>query len=424
MTDGMNILFFCHYFPPEVNAPASRTHEHCREWVKAGHNVTVVTCAPNHPFGRIYPGYRNRLWQEEMIDGIRVVRIWTYLAANEGFLRRSANYLSYMAAATLATLFLPKPHVVLSTSPQFFCGLAGYAASRIKRVPWVLEVRDLWPASIVAVGAMRGGPMIRLLERLEAWAYRKADRIIPVTDSFRPHIEARGAAAEKIVVVKNGVDLARFGRPEVDRELARELGVEGKFVAAYFGTHGMAHGLDAILQAAALLRDEAGIAFLMVGDGADCARLRALKERFGLANVIMLGQQPKDRLPALWGLADAALVLLRKSELFKTVIPSKLFEAMGASRPIVLGIEGEARAIVERAGCGVAIEPENAEQLAAAVRWLADHPELARSMGSKGHACVAREYDRKVLAARLEGVLTGLLPHPLALRPAEPRPGA
>ena len=416
----MNIVFLTHYFPPEVNAPASRTYEHCREWAKAGHDVSVVTCAPNHPSGRVYAGYRNLPWQVETIDGIRTVRLWTYLAANQGVLRRAASYMSYMLVATLAAPLLPRPDVVISTSPQFFCGLAGYLVSRVRGVPWVLEIRDLWPDSIVAVGALGRGTAVGLCERIEAWAYRKADRIVPVTDSFRGHIERRGAAAEKITVVKNGVDLERFCRPERDQGLARELGVAGKFTAAYFGTHGMAHALDSILEAAELLRDDPRIVFLLVGDGAERRRLQAKKEQLGLANVVMLEQQPKERMPALWGLSDAAVVSLRKSQVFRQVIPSKLFEAMGAGVPIVLAVEGEARDIVEGAGCGIPVEPENAEELAAAVRQLAERPELGREMGAKGRACVAREYDRKVLAARLAGVLAELVRAPVSPSPAAP----
>jgi glycosyltransferase involved in cell wall biosynthesis len=273
----------------------------------------------------------------------------------------------------------------------------------------VLEIRDLWPDSIVAVGAMRRGPAIQICERLEAWAYRTADRIVPLTDSFRLHIEERGAAADKIIVVKNGVDLNRFCRPEKNHDLARELGVEGKFTAAYFGTHGMAHGLEVVLRAAVLLRGDSRIMFLLVGDGAERRALEAMRTGLGLNNVVMLEQQPKERMPALWGLTGAALVPLRKSHVFRMVIPSKIFEAMGMGRPIVLGVEGEARDLIERAGCGIPVEPENPEQLAAAVHHLAECPDLAHEMGAKGLACVAREYDRRVLAARFADVISELV---------------
>jgi glycosyltransferase involved in cell wall biosynthesis len=389
--------------------------------VKRGHDVTVVTCAPNHPFGRVYDGYHNLPWQVESIDGIRIIRLWTFLAPNEGVWKRVTNYASYMLVVALAAPFLARPHVVISTSPQFFCGLAGYLVSRFHRAPWVLEIRDLWPDSIAAVGALRRGWAIDLCERIEAWAYRKADKIVTVTDSFRGHIRERGAAADKIVVVKNGVDPKQYRRPERDHGLARELGVEGRFTAAYFGTHGMAHGLDVVLRAAVLLRNNPRIVFLLVGDGAERRALEATKTELGLTNIVMLEQQSRERMPALWSLADAALVLLRKSDVFKMVIPSKIFEAMGAGRPIVLGVEGEAREIVERAGCGIPVEPEDPDQLAAAVQYLAERPEFAREMGAKGRAYVASEYDRRVLAARLADVFAELVRTPAAS--AEPTMG-
>lgn len=403
----MRIAFFSHYYPPEVNAPASRTSEHARIWVRAGHEVVVVTCAPNHPGGRVYPGYTNRLYQTETIDGVRVVRVWTFLAANAGFLRRTMNYLSYAVSATLATMRLDRPDVIVSTSPQFFCGLTGLIASTIRGAPWVLEIRDLWPESIVTVGAMRKGLMVRLLERLEALAYRRAGRIVSVTDSFVAHIEQRGGGGGKVSVIKNGADLERFTEPPHGhaQRVKRRLGLEGRFVAAYVGTHGMAHGLDTILDAADRLRPDTRIVFLLAGDGAECERLLRRKQEMGLHNVVMLGQQPKEAMPDIWAATDASLILLRRDGLFKTVLPSKMFEAMAMRRPIVLGVEGEARALMEDAGAGIAITPESAEELAAAVVRLADDKALASRLGASGEAHVRAHYNRAKLAMRYLEVL-------------------
>jgi glycosyltransferase involved in cell wall biosynthesis len=398
-------MFLTHYFPPEVNAPASRTFEHCRVWVKAGHEVTVVTCAPNHPMGRLYPGYRNRLWQEETLDGIRVIRLWVYIAANEGFVPRILNYLSYLLAVTVAVPRLPAADVVVSTSPQFFCGLAGYLVSRAKRAPWVLEIRDLWPESIVAVGALQSPFVLRMLERIEAFAYARATRIVSVTRSFCTHIEAQGAAPEKIRVITNGVNLEVYQNPRRDPGLARQLGLEGRFVAAYFGTIGLAHHLETALEAAALLEDEPEIALLIVGDGAERARLQALARERRLTNLSILDQQPKERMPTLWGLADVSLVLLKDSPLFRTVIPSKIFEAMAMERPIVLGVDGESREIVEAAACGIPIPPEDPVALAQAIRRLASDPALTRRLGANGRRAVAAEYDRTELARRFADLL-------------------
>ena len=401
----MHILFLTHYFPPEVNAPASRTFEHARLWVKAGHSVTVVTCVPNHPAGKIYPGYRSKLWQRECIAGIEVIRLWTYLSPNEGVLRRSLNFASYLVSATMAAPFLRRPHIVVSTSPQFFCGLAGFAVSRIKRRPWVLEIRDLWPESLVTVGAMKKGLPVRMLEALANWAYRKADHVVALTDAFKQHIAAHGAQPARVTVIKNGADLSEFGTTQDGEAFKREQGLAGKFVAAYVGTHGMAHKLETVLEAAARLKHREDIAFLMVGGGAERARLVALKESLGLSNVTMLEQLPKPAMPAVLAAAGASLVLLRKDDLFKTVLPSKMFEAMAMACPIVLGVKGEARALLEEAGAGIAITPESADELAAAIVRLAEAPELCERLGSQGLSYVREHFDRSKLALRYLSLL-------------------
>lgn len=417
----MRIVFCSHYYPPEVNAPASRTSEHCRAWAKAGHEVTVITCAPNHPGGKVYPGYRNRLYQTETLDGVRIVRVWTFLAANEGFLLRTLNYLSFMLSACLALARLPRPDVIVSTSPQFFCGLVGFFARALRGVPWVLEIRDLWPESIVAVGVMRKGAMVRMLERLETLAYRRADRLVPVTDSFVAHIAERCGGPRKISVIKNGVDLGLFIKDErAAAAVKRTLGFESRFVAAYVGTHGMAHGLETILDAAERLKDDPRIAFLMAGDGAERARLVDLASRRGLDNVRILGQRPKADMPGIWGAADVSLILLRRSDSFKKVIPSKMFEAMAMQRPIILGVEGEARDLLDAAGAGIAITPESAEELAAAVVRLAEDPALAARLGAQGAAHVRQHFDRAKLAARYLQLLEDVAVKGLSGQMAQP----
>lgn len=394
----MHILFLSHYFPPEVNAPASRTFEHCRQWVRDGHRVTVVTCAPNHPRGQVYPGYRNRLFTREEKDGITIVRVWTYVTANEGFLKRTLNYLSYMAAAIVTAPFLQKADVVISTSPQFFNGLAGYVVSRMKRTPWVLEIRDLWPESILAVGAIKNRFIIHLLEWLELFAYRQADRIVPVTDAFQRYIEGKGIPKEKITVIKNGADLTLYKPVTGTNRLAESLGVQGKFVAAYLGTHGMAHRLETILYAAQRLREYPNIVLILAGEGAERQRLAALRNELGLDNVLMLDQQPKEQMPWLWALADVSLILLKKSDLFKTVIPSKIFESMAMEKPIILGVEGESAELLRAADAGYCIEPENDRELAARLLELQADRDLRHKLGTKGRMHVVNYYDRIKLA--------------------------
>ena len=397
----MRIIFLTHHFPPEVNAPASRTFEHCREWQRRGHEVTVLTCAPNHPTGKVQEGYRNRLWQREVVEGIDVVRVWTFLSANRGVVRRSVSFLSYFLAAIAAIPFLPKAEVVISTSPQFFCGLAGFFVARAKRARWVLEIRDIWPESIRGVGAVSNGLAIGALEALETWAYCHADLVVPVTHSMGRHIENRGVSRARIRVVMNGVDLGRFRAPKRDQDLARSLGLESKFVVGYLGTQGMAHPLETVLEAASQLHDDHRIAFLLVGDGAARESLLRERDRLGLGNVVMLEQQPRHRMPALWSLCDVALVLLRRSPILATALPSKMLEAMAMSRPVIVGAEGEARDLAQAAGAGLLIEPEIGQALAAAVLQLANNPALGQEFGRQGREWVESHHDRHHLAQDL-----------------------
>ena len=417
----MRILFLSHYFPPEVNAPASRTYEHCKQWVKDGHEVTVVTCVPNHPRGKIYAGYRNRLFWRDEKDGIQVIRLWTYVTANEGFVKRTVNYLSYMLAVLLALPLLPKSDIVISTSPQFFNGLAGYFVSRLKRIPWVLEIRDLWPESILVVGAIKNKRIIRFLEFLEMFAYRKADCIVPVTDSFKRYMVGKGIALEKIEVVKNGVDLNFYQVVSPDNNFFEDLGLEGKFIASYFGTHGMAHHLETILEAADQLRAHSNIVFLMVGDGADKARIEALRLEMDLNNVVLLGQQSKDKMPLLWAGSQVSLVLLKKSDLFKAVIPSKIFESMAMQKPIILGVEGESCEIIEEADSGRCIEPENSRQLAQRVLELYNNRELCGALGVNGRKYVSAHFDRLTLARRYASILESCINHRFSVSGNEKR---
>jgi glycosyltransferase involved in cell wall biosynthesis len=397
-----------HYFYPEVNAPAARTLEHCRAWVDAGHDVTVVTCVPNHPKGKVFQGYKNAMYQSEVKDGIRVYRLLTWLAPNSGFFKRILNFLTYMVMSIFAAPFLPRADVVVSTSPQFFAGLAGYFVSRIKGARWVLEIRDLWPESAIAVGAIKNKKLIKATEGLESFMYQKADAVVSVTDSFVSHIAERGVPESRIHVIKNGVDLAFYDPNTQCEPNAVDSRLEGKCVAAYVGTHGMAHALHVILEAAEILKDRKDIVFLMVGDGAQKEKLEHMREEKALENVIMLDQQPKEAMPAIWAATDISLVLLKKDDLFKTVLPSKIVESMAMKRPIILGVEGEAQAMVEDAVAGICIEPENSVELAAAIVNMVDFGEEADAFGESGRLFVEAKFDRRKLAGVMEKILLGL----------------
>ncbi len=403
----MHILFLTDNFPPEVNAPASRTFEHCREWVIAGHRVTVITGAPNFPKGRVYEGYRNCLWQKESISGIHVIRVWTYISANEGFAKRTLDYLSYMFTGFLASLFVRRVDLLVATSPQFFTACAGYAASVIKRVPWVFELRDIWPESIRVVGAMKQSKLLDLLERVEIYLYLKASAIVSVTHAFRKSLMRRGVNGNKIHVVTNGVEISRFSPRDKDAELVKKLDLQGKFVAGYIGTHGLAHALDTLLDAAKSLKvapDGDRFRIILLGDGANKAALRQRAETEGIDNVIFLDSVSKDQVVRYWSLLDASIIHLKKDELFTTVIPSKLFECMGMAIPVLHGVEGESAGIVIREDVGLLFEPENQEALVDGLRRLANDQDLHAHFKANGPVG-AKRYNRSTLAAEMLQIL-------------------
>lgn len=406
----MHILFLTDNFPPESNAPASRTFEHCREWVRAGHQVTVMTCTPNFPKGKVFDGYRNRLWQQEEMSGIRVIRVWSYITANEGFIKRILDYQSFMLSATLAAPFVRRVDVVVGTSPQFFTACAAYLVSRIKRIPFVFELRDMWPESIKAVGAMKDSAVIRMLERIEMFLYRKAARIVTVTHAFKDTLIRRGIDGTKVDVVTNGVDLSHFAPQAKDSPLAQKLGLQGMFVAGYIGTHGMAHALETLLEAALILQQTPGaenVRLLFLGDGARKQNLEIQARVMGLENVLFLESVPKDQVVRYWSLLDVSVIHLRKSDLFTTVIPSKLFECMGMGLPVLHGVAGESADIVRREQVGEVFESENAQGLVEGLLRMRNQSDTYKGY-QRNCLAAAKRYDRKNLAQTMLQVLINL----------------
>ncbi|UOA20684.1 Putative teichuronic acid biosynthesis glycosyltransferase TuaH (plasmid) [Sulfitobacter indolifex] len=406
----MHILFFTDNFPPEVNAPASRTYEHAREWALAGHKVTVITCAPNFPKGEVFAGYRNKLWQREQMDGIHVVRVWTYVTKNEGFFRRILDYQSYMVSSFLASLFIRRVDVVIGTSPQFFAACAAWASAAVKRRPFVFELRDIWPESIRAVGAMKNSAVLDFFEKVELFLYARAQKVVAVTHSFRHNLVGRGIAPEKVQVITNGVDMSRYSRIPRDLRLENALGLKDRFVVGYIGTHGMAHALETLLDAASEIQADprtSDVTFLFLGDGANRDRLITRAAELGLENVIFLESVPKVDVHRYWSLLDASIIHLRKTDLFKSVIPSKLFECMAMGIPILHGVEGESADIVVERSIGMIFEPENSAELVERVLELKTNAELRASLSANGQAA-APDFNRATLAADMLNLLEEL----------------
>ena len=398
----MRILFITDNFPPEVNAPATRTFEHCKEWVKNGDEVTVITCAPNFPKGKVYDGYKNKLYQKEEIEGIKVIRVWSYISANEGFAKRILDFMSFAFMAFWSGLF-KKADVIIGTSPQLFTTWTAETLSVFKRKPWVFELRDIWPESIRAVGAISGDSKIfKILEKIELRLYRRSKRVISVTNSFKENLISRGVDGEKIKVVRNGANLERFSKRDRHTGLEEELGLKGKFVVGYVGTHGMAHKLDFIVESWPKERDDLHILFM--GDGAEKAKIQQQAKDLNIQNITFLDSMPKDEVPNVLSLMDVSLVPLKKSDLFKTVIPSKIFENSAMQIPILLGVEGESADIINEFGAGLCFEPENKTDFIEKLTALKDDEALYAKC-QEGCLALAKAFDRKKMAAEMRSHL-------------------
>ncbi len=411
----MKILYVSQYFPPEMGAPAARVSELSRHWVRAGHDVTVLTGFPNHPTGKLASDYRKqfrRLVMREEIDGVKVVRTWLLPLPNRKPYERMLNYGSFCISAAVTGLFLSRPDVVIASSPQLLVGLSGWWLSRLKRTWFVFEVRDLWPESLAAVGVGNQTSMLhRSLARIADFLYRRSDRMAVVTPAFKDYlIKHLNVVPDKIFIVQNGVETDVFDPGGSQFNLKSKLGLEGKFVVSYIGTIGMAHGLETVLDAAAQLqRSHPQVAFLFVGEGSDKERIISIATSRKLTNVRFVDEQPRERIPDYIHASDACLVLLKKSEIFKTVIPTKMLEFMSCARPVILGVDGQARKIMEDARAGIFVRPENVNDLTEAVVRLASDPELRNTLGHSGRQHILQHFSRGQTARAYIQVLESLL---------------
>jgi len=394
----MTILFLTDNFPPEVNAPATRTYEHCQEWIKDPDvDVTVITCAPNFPHGKVYEGYKNKLFQKEDFDGIKVIRVWSYITSNSGFTKRVIDYVSYSFMAFWVGLF-QKYDIIVATSPQFFTTWAGWALSKIRHKPWIFELRDLWPETIKTVGALKQGRAIETLEKIELMLYRSANHVIPVTDAFKSNLISRGIDADKISVVTNGSNNELFKKRPKDINLVEKLSLEGKFVVGYIGTHGMCHGLDFIVQALSKVEDKS-IHFLFIGDGAMKSTIVELAKTLKLENITFHDSISKEEVPSYLSVCDISLAPLKNEDNFKTVIPSKIFEAAAMGKPTLLGVKGQAKKVLEYDGAGVCFEPEDEEDFLLKLQEL-KNKEIYKAC-QEGCTKLADRYDRRTLARKM-----------------------
>lgn len=405
----MNILFFSDNFPPEVNAAATRVYERACYWVEWGHQVTIIASAPNYPQGKVYKGYKNKWYQVEYIDGIKVIRVKTFMARNSGFLLRILDFMSYMVMASIIGMLQKKPDIIAVTSPQFFAAVGAWFVSFGRRLPFVLEIGDMWPASIVASGAMGQSRVIKFLEKVELFLYRRASQIIVLSAEFKRDMIKRGINANKITIALNGVDLPRYKPMSRNIELEKKYSLQNSFVIGYIGTFGMSHALDSILSAANMLKNNLDIKFIFVGDGAMRQKMLAIKKASGVTNVLIIDPQPKNIIAKYWSLCDIALVSLKNDPIFAGAIPSKIFEIMGMGLPILLSAPpGEASHIVEKNKVGIHVSPEDPNSLVKAILQIKNNSGFIIELSANSRQC-AQKYSREQQARIVIDVFSSCL---------------
>jgi glycosyltransferase involved in cell wall biosynthesis len=414
----MRVLFLSAYWPPESGPPQARNFETARRLMEWGHEVSVLTAFPNHPTGVIPKTYRGKLFARETMDGMAVLRTLLYPAPNRGFWRWAAKHMSFAASALAASPLAGRADIIVVGSASLFLGASAYVISRMRGIPWVMTVADLWPATAVAQGRLTNPTLIRLAEGLESFVYNHAGCVVAVTQAMCQHVIETGVPPERVAHIPNGADTEIF-RPDVNgREKRSSFGVDGKFVVMYAGSLGPAHGLDAVLDAAKLMRDDDDVRFVLVGEGSVKEELMSKASREKIENVSFVGRQPLAEMPSVLNAADVVIVPQRRSEFFGGVVPYKTAEAMACARPVVMASVGEAAAILKDAGAGLVVPPEDPAELAAAIRSIKSEPETAERMGRAGRAYAVEHLDRTKLARRMEEVLLRLVE--ANRRPAEP----
>lgn len=405
----MHILIVNQFHRQPGRGGSARLNDLARLWTAAGHKVTVVTSKVDHQTGKVPDEYRGKWKRVEQSDGADVHRVWTFPGSPARSMLRIARDFSFAAASTLTGLRLKsKPDVVLASSPPLFPGLTGVALARRFKVPVMFEARDLWPDYAVEIGALSGAPA-KIAYRMESYIYSKSAAVTTVTEAFARRIHEKGVPKAQIHVIPNGADLTTFGPGEPDATLREQLGWTGRFVVLYAGVLGPSQALGQLIEAAAKLRDDQRLLFVLAGDGQARDALETDVQDRGLTNVRFLGQVTRDDVPQLLRSADVAAITLRKLPLFEETIPAKLFEAMGCARPVVLAAPGVSAEIVRKAEAGITVAAEDPDEFAQAIMELAGDPALCMKLGRNGHNYVKEHFNREKLAMEYLNILENLV---------------
>lgn len=405
----MNILFLTQYCPPEVGAPQNRIFEFAKQLKKFGHNITILTAMPNYPKGEVFDGYKGKFIYREEIDGIDIIRTWIYATKKTGFIPRIMNYLSFTASSVIFGMpKLGKTDVVITESPPLFLGYSGYLISRLKRAKYVFNVSDLWPESAVKLGVLNNNLLIKLSTWLEEFSYKKAHLITGQTMGIVNNIIDRGFREQKVHLITNGIDSELFKPENRSVKVRKDFNIEEKFAVCYAGIHGLAQGLEVIIKAANELRDYKDISFVFIGEGPEKEKLVSMVKELNLDNVQFFPMMPKKNMPGIIASMDATIIPLKKLDLFKGALPSKMFEALSSELPIILGVEGEAEKLIKSAEAGICVEPENHIEVKDAVLKLYNDKNLRKSMGKNGRIFVDKYYSRYNITRKFESLLSDI----------------
>lgn len=397
----MKIVVICHYFPPEIGAPSARLYEMSKRWVELGNEVHVVTCFPNHPTGIIPNEYKGMKYKLENMDGIYVHRNYVYATPNKGFVKKTLGHISFMISSVLISMKkIENPDVIITSSPTFFSMFSGYWFSLRKKADFILEIRDLWPAAMIELGVMKEGFITKILEKMELFLYRKSKKLIMVTKAFKDNVVNRGIDEDKVYVITNGVNQELFYPKEKSIELITKYNLQNKFVISYVGAHGISQNLSTILEVAKRLEAHENMVFLFVGEGAEKDKLKQIVKEKKIGNVQFVDAQPKELIPEFYNISDICLIPLRNVELFKTFIPSKMFEIMACGIPIVASLEGEAAQILKESKAASIVKPDNSDEIAEAIEDLINHKERYNQMKANGPNFVHENYSRDMLAEK------------------------
>ena len=403
----MRVLVLSHFFTPE---PIPKTFELATWLHEHGHGVAVVTGFPNYPSGRLYPGYRLALFRRERIAGVPVVRCFEFPYHGRRVLGRLLNYASTMLSTPVGSLFAPRADVIYAWHPPLTIGLAAWFIARLRGIPFVYDVQDIWPESALLSGLLREGWLVTVMFALERFIYKRAAHIFVVTEGARRNLIGKGTAPEKITVMPHWIDPALYAEPPPETvELVRRAYDWGRdFVILFAGNLGLVQGLETVVRAAQLVPADSSIRFVLVGDGADRQRLQSLAAEVGLParRLQFIDRQPVERINTFLAAADALLVHLKQSELSQYVIPTKTLAYLATGRPILMAMEGAAAELVQAAGAGIGIAPEQPKRLAAEALALAQLSPAARhAMGERGRAYLHAHLSKQSVIPQYEQIL-------------------